>query len=174
MLCYWCLTPGESEYQILVEPGRSLVASTAGLVCRVLGTKLTGSKRFAIIDGSMTELVRPALYQAHHHVVPCVEAGPDLLQYDLVGPVCESADCLATAVHLPALCTGQLGTDKQQISDHFVGDLLVILDTGAYGACMASNYNMRSRPVELLVEGDTMVTVADKEDLDQLLSRFKM
>ena len=113
MLCYWCLTPGESEYQILVEPGRSLVASTAGLVCRVLGTKLTGSKRFAIIDGSMTELVRPALYQAHHHVVPCVEAGPDLLQYDLVGPVCESADCLATAVHLPALCTGQLDTDKQ-------------------------------------------------------------
>ena len=92
MSCYWCLTPGESEYQILVEPGRSLVASTAGLVCRVLGTKLTGSKRFAIIDGSMTELVRPALYQAHHHVVPCVEAGPDLLQYDTFRE-CRVASC---------------------------------------------------------------------------------
>lgn len=98
--------PGEAEYQILVEPGRSLVASTGVLLCRVLGTKISGDKRFAVIDGSMTELVRPALYQAYHHVLPCTRSVTELLQYDLVGPVCESSDCLATHVKLPPLDTG--------------------------------------------------------------------
>ena len=100
---------GEAEYQILVEPGRSLVANSGVLLCQVLGTKTVGDRNYAVIDGSMTELVRPALYSAYHHVLPCVLTGEDsqLLQYDVVGPVCESSDCLATAVSLPPLHSGE-------------------------------------------------------------------
>ena len=151
---------GEAEFQVMVEPGRSLVATAGLLLCRVLGTKTSGGNNFAIIDGSMTELMRPALYSAHHRVLPVrLAEGEEHRQYSVVGPVCESADCLAPAVTLPALLTG---------------DLIAIMDTGAYGSCMASNYNMRARPAEILVQGDNIITVAERENFEQILLRFKL
>ena len=151
--------PGETDYKILVEPGRSLVASSGLLLCRVLGTKTSAGNNFAIIDGSMTELVRVPLYSAYHRVLPCRLAEAPHRQYSVVGPVCESADCLAPAVTLPTLDTG---------------DLIAIMDTGAYGACMASNYNMRARPAEILVHGEKIVTMAERENFEQMLLRFKL
>ena len=152
--------PGETDYQILVEPGRSLVATSGLLLCRVLGTKTSGgNNNFAIIDGSMTELMRVPLYSAYHRVLPCRLAEGQHRQYSVVGPVCESADCLAPVVTLPTLDTG---------------DLIAIMDTGAYGACMASNYNMRARPAEFLVHGDNIITMAERETLEQMLLRFKL
>ena len=150
---------GETDYQIMVEPGRSLVATAGILLCRVLGTKSTGDNNFAIIDGSMTELLRPPLYSAYHRVLPCRLAEGEHRQYAVVGPVCESADCLATAVTLPTLLTG---------------DLIAIMDTGAYGSCMASNYNMRARPAEILVHRDSIITMAERENFEQILLRFKL
>ena len=153
---------GETEYQqyqVMVEPGRSLVATAGLLLCRVVGTKTTGDNNFAIIDGSMTELLRPALYSAHHRVLPCRLTEAPARQYSVVGPVCESADCLAPALTLPTLHTG---------------DLIAIMDTGAYGSCMASNYNMRARPAEILVHRDNVITMAERENLEQMLLRFKL
>ena len=151
--------PGETDYQILVEPGRSLVATSGLLLCRVLGTKTSGGNNFAIIDGSMTELMRAPLYSAYHRVLPCRLTEAQHRQYSVVGPVCESADCLAPAVTLPTLHSG---------------DLIAIMDTGAYGACMASNYNMRARPAEILVHRDNIITMAERENLEQMLVRFKL
>ena len=153
------LRPGETNYQIMVEPGRSLVATAGLLLSRVLGTKTSGGNNYAVIDGSMTELVRVPLYSAHHRVQPCRLAGGQHRQYSVVGPVCEAADCLAPAVSLPSLHTG---------------DLLAIMDTGAYGSCMASNYNMRARPAEILVHGDNIRTLAERETFEQLIQRFKL
>ena len=150
---------GETEHQIMVEPGRSLVASSGLLLCRVLGTKTSGDKNFAIIDGSMTELLRPPLYSAFHRVLPCRQAAGQHLQYSVVGPVCETGDCLAPAVSLPTLHTG---------------DLIAIMDTGAYGSCMANNYNMRARPAEILVHRDNIITMAERESFEQMVLRFKL
>ncbi len=135
--------------RVILEPGRSIAANAGVLVTRVLHTKETGSRRFVIVDASMTELIRPALYSAYHFVWP-VEAGdrvprgwspaqpPDGLEtVDVVGPVCESGDFLARQRALPPLRPG---------------DLVAVFTAGAYGMAMASQYNSRPRPAEVLVE----------------------
>lgn len=141
---------------LLLEPGRFLVAQAGGLLTRVLGTKQNGSKHFVVTDAAMNDLIRPALYQAHHEILPVkqVAGGSPLEVADVVGPVCESGDFFAHDRPLPRLAPG---------------DLVLLLDAGAYGMTQASNYNTRPRPAELLVDGGAARLVRRRETLDDLL-----
>ncbi len=127
-------------YNVLLEPGRAIIADAGLLVTEVLYLKAHAGEHFAITDAGMTELIRPALYEAHHQIVP-VEARPDAdaPAYQVVGPVCETTDVLARGVSL---------------GDVQPGDLLAVLTAGAYGMVMASNYNARPRPAEVCVSTD--------------------
>ncbi len=122
---------------LIVEPGRSLVAPAGLLLTRILAIKRAPAKTFVIVDAGMNDLLRPALYDAHHPILT-IPPRPGTQQeiMDVVGPVCESADALARARLLPL---------------PEVGDLLAVLQTGAYGSSMASNYNSRCRPAEVMI-----------------------
>lgn len=137
---------------LIVEPGRSIVASAGLLLTKVEYLKKTAERNFAIVDASMTELIRPALYEAHHRIVPLQpRAGREV--YDVVGPVCESGDFLGLEREMPRL---------EQ------GDLLAVLDAGAYGMAMASNYNSRPRPAEILVDGHSTRVIRRRESVEEL------
>jgi diaminopimelate decarboxylase len=127
------------DAHLLLEPGRFLVAQAGALLTRVLFVKRNGAKTFVITDAGMNDLIRPALYQAHHEIVPVVQprAGGEST-VDVVGPVCESGDFFARDRALPKVKPG---------------DLVALLDAGAYGMALSSNYNTRARPAEVLVEG---------------------
>jgi len=124
--------------QIIMETGRFLVGEAGILLVRVLRVKHGQAKTFVVTDGAMTELIRPALYEAHHEIVPVLARRGSRQKVDVVGPVCESADFLGLGRRLPPLREG---------------DLLAVLGAGAYGSSMASNYNSRRRPAEVLVDG---------------------
>jgi diaminopimelate decarboxylase len=130
------------------------VADAGALVVSVLYIKEQGGFRFAITDGGMTELIRPALYDAVHPVVPLRESNGLLQATVVAGPVCESTDVLNREALLPPLTES---------------DRLAVLAAGAYGFVMASNYNMRTRPPEVLVEGDAWRVVRRRETWDDLL-----
>jgi len=151
--------PGEPEMQVMIEPGRSIVATAGLLLTRVIGRKRNGEKEFLVVDASMTDLIRPALYSAEHLVVPVVVSHESCLLQSVVGPVCESGDFLAKDVALPPCQPG---------------DLLAVMDTGAYGAAMASNYNMRGRAEEFLVEGTSLRIVAKREEYVDIMARFRI
>jgi len=136
------------------EPGRSIVAPAGALLTRVLNRKRAGSKEFVIVDASMAELLRPALYQAHHEIVPLRQSGRGTVRADVVGPVCESSDFLAK---------------QREIDNVAPGDALAVLTAGAYGFSMASNYNARPRPCEVLVEGDVWRIVRRRESYEDLI-----
>ncbi len=142
-----------SGLQVLVEPGRAVVGSAGVLLTRVEYLKLDKAKRFAVVDASMSELLRPALYESWHEIVP-VKQARDLpsATYDVVGPVCESSDVLGVARPLAIRA----------------GDLLAILSAGAYGMAMASNYNSRPRPPEVLIDRGRMLEVRARETLASL------
>jgi diaminopimelate decarboxylase len=127
------------DYDVLLEPGRSIIADAGILVARVLYVKRQAGQTFLIMDASMTELIRPALYQAHHEIVPVVSNDSERFPVNVVGPVCETTDVLGREVMLPEMLPG---------------DLLAVLTTGAYGMVMASNYNARPRPPEVVVSED--------------------
>lgn len=142
-----------SGLQVLLEPGRYIVGNAGVLLTRVEYLKLDKAKRFAVVDASMSELIRPALYEAWHDIVPAGgDAGREVATYDVVGPVCESSDVLGTAREL-ALAEG---------------DLLAILSAGAYAMAMASNYNSRPRPPEVLVQGDRVLEIRARESIASL------
>lgn len=124
---------------VMVEPGRSMVGGAGVLLTRVLYRKRTGEKEFVVVDAAMNDLLRPALYQAHHQIVPVREVSGPLLTADVVGPICESGDFLAKGA---------------QLQEVFPGDLLSVSTAGAYGFVMASTYNSRPRAAEVLIEGD--------------------
>ncbi|MBA0602080.1 hypothetical protein Gorai_002274, partial [Gossypium raimondii] len=130
---------------LVIEPGRSLIANTCCLVNRVTGVKTNGTKNFIVIDGSMAELIRPSLYDAYQHIELVSPTPPDaeVSTFDVVGPVCESADFLGKERELP---TPAKGTG------------LVVHDAGAYCMSMASTYNLKMRPPEYWVEEDGSVT----------------
>ena len=111
-----------------------------------------GPKRFAVVDAAMNDLMRPALYEAYHRIVPVVERPVPLARWDVVGPVCESGDWLGRE---RALTIGE-------------GDLLAILSAGAYGMAMSSNYNTRPRPPELMVDGESVHLVRERESIESL------
>lgn len=141
--------------QLLLEPGRFLIAQAGVLLTRVLYTKANGAKKFVIADAAMNDLIRPSLYGAHHEVLPVEQGTGDGQVADLVGPVCESGDFFARDRALP----GAEG-----------GDLLAVLDAGAYGMSLSSNYNTRARAAEVLVEGGRARLIRRRETLDDLLA----
>jgi len=146
--------------QLLFEPGRFIVAQAGALVTRVLYIKKNGEKTFAVTDAAMNDLIRPALYQAHHDIVPVVRRkGARKKTVDVVGPVCETGDFFARDRELPELKPG---------------DLVAILDAGAYGLSLSSNYNSRPRPAEVLVEGKRARLIRRRETMDDLLAVEQM
>lgn len=145
-----------SGLTLILEPGRSLVGPAGVLLSRVIDIKpQAGGKYFVILDAGMTELIRPMLYNAYHRIEPALAAtAPDAL-VDIVGPLCETSDTLGKdrRVPLPA-----------------VGDLMVVFDTGAYGSVMASNYNRRPMPAEVLVEGGKGALIKRRQTIDDLVA----
>ena len=139
---------------LLLEPGRSLVAAAGVLLTRVLYLKRNGEKRFVIVDAGMNDLLRPALYKAHHRIEPVMRRGGESIVADVVGPVCETGDFLARDRELPAL-------DE--------GDLLAVRDAGAYAFVMSSNYNMRPRAAEALVENGAARLIRCRETFEDLV-----
>lgn len=133
------LTPLLKDREVLIEPGRSIIADAGVLVTRVLYVKQQAGETFVICDASMAELIRPALYSAYHHIVPLRENHGETHKVNIVGAVCETTDVLGRGVELPTVKTG---------------DLLAVLTAGAYGMVMASNYNARTRPPEVVIEPD--------------------
>ncbi|MGN6659069.1 MAG: diaminopimelate decarboxylase, partial [Achromobacter mucicolens] len=144
---------GQGHLQLVLEPGRSLVGNAGMLLTTVQYIKHAEARNFAIVDAAMNDLLRPALYEAFHGVQPLHPRAGDTAEYDIVGPVCESADWLA----------------KQRLLAIRQGDVLAVESAGAYGMTMASNYNSRGRPAEVMVDGDKYYVVRQRETLaDQL------
>jgi diaminopimelate decarboxylase len=143
------------EGKLLLEPGRFLVAQAGALVTRVLNVKQNGRKTFVITDAAMNDLIRPALYQAHHEIVPVRPRAGRPKTVDVVGPVCESGDFFAR---------------DRKLAPVESGDLIVLLDAGAYGMAQASNYNTRVRPAEVLVEGKKARLIRRRETIADLLA----
>ena len=145
---------GGFEGRLLVEPGRFLVAQAGALVARVLQVKRNGKKTFVITDAAMNDLIRPALYQAHHEIVPVRPRAGKARTVDVVGPVCETGDFFAR---------------DRKLQPIEPGDLVALLDAGAYGMAQSSNYNTRLRPAEVLVEGAKARLIRRRETIADLL-----
>ncbi len=139
--------------RILIEPGRSIVASAGVLVSRVLYRKETRGKQFLIVDAGMNDLIRPSLYQAYHAIIPVQASSKRMAKMDVVGPICESGDFMGKDRQLP-----ELERD----------DLIAVMTAGAYGFSLSSNYNSRPRPAEILVDGDSWRIIRERESLDDL------
>ena len=145
----------ELDLRVLLEPGRFLVGNAGVLLTRVRYLKKTENKKFVIVDAGMNDLIRPALYQSYHEIVPVLEPAQAGLQVvDIVGPVCESGDFFAQDRELPPLAAG---------------DLVALMSAGAYGFVMASNYNSRPLPAEVLVNGDRSSLIRRRQTLDDLV-----
>jgi len=143
-----------AELELRIEPGRTIVGEAGLLLTRVEYLKRNGDRRFAVVDAAMNDLLRPALYGAWQEVVPVRQrTGAPLHRYDIVGPVCESADFIAR--------------DRELALEE--GELLAVLGCGAYSACMASSYNARPRAAELMVDGAKVLEVRRREAIADLL-----
>ena len=140
--------------EILIEPGRSIVAEAGVLLTRVLYRKTNGDRQFVIVDAAMNDLIRPALYHSYHEIIPLRENKGGIITADVVGPVCETGDFLARG---------------REIANVMPGDLLAVCTTGAYGFVAASNYNARPRAPEVLVEGGKYRVVRKRESLEDLI-----
>lgn len=141
------------SHRILCEPGRYITGNAGALLCRVLYHKAGREKRFVIVDAAMNDLLRPALYQAYHRILS-VEEGPETVVADVVGPVCESGDSFAR---------------ERAVADLREGDLLALMDAGAYGFVLASNYNSRPRPAEVLVDAEGFQVIRRRETFEDLI-----
>ena len=139
--------------RILLEPGRLIVGNAGVLLTQVRYIKESGHKKFAIVDAGMNDLIRPALYGSYHEIVPLKESHASRTKMDVVGPVCESGDFFAQEREMPPLQAG---------------DLMAIMSAGAYGFVMASTYNSRPLPAEVLVRGDKVALVRERQELDDL------
>ena len=148
---------GRSE-KIIIEPGRVLVGNAGVLLTKVEYLKHGEEKHFAIVDAAMNDLMRPALYDAYHHIQPVQLSDTPVQQYEVVGPVCETGDFLGNA-------------RKLAISQ---GDLVAVMSAGAYGMSMSSNYNTRPRAAEVMVAGEVMQLIRERETVQQLLAGEKL
>ena len=146
---------GPLGLKLIFEPGRVIVGNAGVLVARVLYRKQTRSKTFIVVDAGMNDLIRPALYGAYHDIRPVREKTGEREQADVVGPFCESGDFLAKNRNLPVL-----------VRD----DLIAVMSAGAYGFTMASNYNSRPRPPEVLVDGARYHVVLNRQTYEDLVS----
>jgi diaminopimelate decarboxylase len=141
--------------RVLLEPGRLFVGNAGVLLTRVRYVKRTEEKKFVIVDAGMNDLIRPALYQSYHEIVPVREAQDSVREpMDIVGPVCESGDFFAQDRQLPEM--------KE-------GDLIALMSAGAYGFVMASNYNSRPLPAEALVQGESFSLIRRRQTMDDLV-----
>ena len=142
------------DIKILLEPGRFMVGNAGTLITKVLYKKIGTAKNFAIVDSGMGDLIRPALYEGHHEIVPLIKNTGETQVVDIVGPICESGDFFAQNRDLPLLQEG----------DH-----IALLSAGAYGFVMASNYNSRAFPAEIMVNGNTHKVVRKRQNYDDLI-----
>ena len=141
--------------KIIFEPGRSIVGDTAILLSKIIYIKKSKNKKFIIIDAGMNDLLRPALYDANHEIVPLTRSlRYEKIEHDFVGPVCETADRFLKK------------NSYQKVSE---GDCLGIKDVGAYGFVLSSNYNLRPRPLELLIDRTKTKVISIKEEIKDLL-----
>lgn len=145
---------GHGAKEILLEPGRSLVGNAGVLLTEVLYLKTGDEKNFCVVDAAMNDLVRPAMYEAWMAISPCHERETPARTWDVVGPVCESGDWL--------------GRDRALAVEP--GDMLAVLSAGAYGMAMASNYNSRPRAAEVMIDGERVHLVRERESADQLFA----
>jgi len=147
------------QLRILIEPGRFIAGNAGILVTRVEYVKRTGKKNFLIVDAAMNDLIRPALYDSYHEIVPLTRKNSSLIPSDVVGPVCESSDFFAKNRPLPKASEG---------------DYLALMSAGAYGFVMASNYNTRSLAAEVLVNGRQAAVVRDRQKLPEVWKGEKL
>jgi diaminopimelate decarboxylase len=148
---------GSRKVKLVMEPGRALVGNAGLLLTRVEYLKHGETKNFAIVDAAMNDLMRPALYDAYHEIVPVQPSTAEVQTYEVVGPVCESGDFL--------------GHDRKLAINQ--GDLLAVLSAGAYGMSMSSNYNTRPRAAEVMVDGDRCHLIRERETVEQLFALEK-
>jgi len=147
------------KVHLLLEPGRSIVGPAGVLITRLLYKKTNGKKKFLVVDAAMNDLLRPSLYRAHHEIVSVRSSDASLKEVpyetvDVVGPICETGDFFARDRELPIMEEG---------------DLLALLDAGAYGMVLASNYNTRRRPAEVLVDGKSAKVIRRRETIADLV-----
>ncbi len=148
------------DLEVLLEPGRFMVGNAGVLLTRVEHVKHGAGRNFVIVDGAMNDLLRPAMYDAYHEIVPVAEAREgDSVNADVVGPICESGDCFARQRTLPQLAEG---------------DLLAVLSAGAYGFVMAGRYNTRAMPAEVLVDGDKVAEVTARETFERIIANERI
>jgi len=139
---------------VMIEPGRSIVGAAGVLLARVLYRKKNGPKEFVVVDAAMNDLIRPALYRAHHDIVPVRKNALPPVTADVVGPICETGDFLAR---------------DRELANVMPGDFVAVCAAGAYGFVQASNYNSRPRAVEVLVEGDRYRVIRKRETFADLV-----
>ncbi|MFY9211062.1 MAG: diaminopimelate decarboxylase [Aestuariivita sp.] len=151
-------TVGHLGCEIEIEPGRLIVGNAGILVSEVIYVKSGEGRDFLILDGAMNDLIRPAMYEAYHDIIPVVEpeAGAEQVPFDIVGPVCESGDTFARQRMMPPLASG---------------DLVAFRSAGAYGAVMASEYNSRPLVPEVLVHGDQFAVIRARPTFDEMINR---
>ncbi len=147
----------QKQVKLLFEPGRALVGNAGVLLTKVEYIKPTTAKNFAIVDAAMNDLMRPALYDAYHNIVAAKPRQGEAIQYEIVGPVCETGDFL--------------GHDRSLNLQE--GDLLVVESAGAYAMSMASNYNTRARAAEIMVEGNQCHVIREREKIPDLFANEK-
>jgi diaminopimelate decarboxylase len=145
----------ESGLALLLEPGRNIIAPAGALLARVVDVKAQGGRTFVVLDAGMTELIRPMMYDAFHRIEPVEALKSPEITCDVVGPLCESSDTIGRDRRLPTTA---------------VGDLFAVLDAGAYGSVMASNYNRRPMPAEVLVEHGAYRLIRRRQTIDDLVA----
>ncbi len=143
-------------YSISFEPGRYLVAKAGALITKIITTKQNGGVNYLITDAGMNTLIRPSLYKATHQIKAINDSSSKSIEYTIAGPICESTDILARNIVLP----------KQNRDDY-----LIIHDTGAYGAVMASNYNSRELPAEILINDSSIAMIHKPQKIEQLIDQ---
>ena len=148
-----CTQVQKRQKRILIEPGRALAGNSGVLLTQVEYLKHTPDRNFAIVDAAMNDLMRPSLYDAYHDIMPITTNNADKKSYQVVGPICETGDFLG---HNRALSIEQ-------------GDLLAVMSAGAYGMSMSSNYNTRPRAAEIMVDGEDIHVIRERETMDQLI-----
>ena len=143
----------QTGLKLIIEPGRSLIGEAGALVSQVIFTKNKKDKHFIIIDSGMNDLLRPAMYNAYHHILS-VQKKDEKVVADIVGPICETGDFFAL---------------DREIDDVKRGDLIAVMSAGAYGFSMSSNYNVRPRAAEVLVDGDNFRIIREREEYSYLI-----
>ena len=144
----------KTKLKLIIEPGRFIMGNAGILVTKILFSKKAGNKNFLIVDAGMNDLIRPALYDAYHQIIPLKEKGKKKVSFEVVGPICESGDFLGKKVFLPKVSSG---------------DFLAVRGAGAYGFSMSSNYNARPRAAEVLVKGRKAFLIRRRESYSDLI-----